>query len=124
MSGVSTVVDHLFRHEAGRLVATLTRILGMHNLDLAEDVVQDTLYRALEVWKYKGTPDNPSAWLTRVARNRAIDLIREAGDAPFFMNFCHYAMHTPIQAPDHLVAKYKAKAKRMGIDTTGKHLAR
>ena len=42
--------DHLFRHEAGRMVATLTRIFGVHNLALAEDVVQDAFCRALEVW--------------------------------------------------------------------------
>jgi predicted RNA polymerase sigma factor len=40
--------DHLFRREAGRMVATLTRILGVHNLDLAEDVVQDAFRRARE----------------------------------------------------------------------------
>ena len=73
------VVDHFFRHESGKLVATLTRIFGLHNLELAEDVVQDALHRALEVWKLKGIPENPSAWLTRVARNRAIDLIRKDG---------------------------------------------
>jgi predicted RNA polymerase sigma factor len=55
--------DHLFRREAGRLVATLTRIFGVHNLALAEDVVQDAFCRALEVWKFRGMPENPSAWL-------------------------------------------------------------
>src|SRR5437867_1692956 len=42
--------EHLFRREAGRMVATLSRILGVHNLALAEDVVQDAFCRALEVW--------------------------------------------------------------------------
>ena len=45
---VQTLVDHLFRHEAGRMVAILTRIFGIHNLELAEDVLQDTLRQALE----------------------------------------------------------------------------
>ena len=45
--------EHLFRHEAGRLVAALTRVFGVHNLALAEDVVQDALCRALEVWKLR-----------------------------------------------------------------------
>ena len=60
--------EHLFRREAGRLVASLTRIFGVHNLALAEDVVQDAFCRALEVWKVRGVPDNPSAWLMAVAR--------------------------------------------------------
>ena len=68
--------DHLFRREAGRMVATLTRIFGVHNLELAEDVVQDAFCRALEVWKYSGLPENPSAWLMATAKNRALDVLR------------------------------------------------
>jgi RNA polymerase sigma-70 factor (ECF subfamily) len=58
------------------MVSYLTRYLGLGRLDLAEDVVQDTLMQALQAWPVHGLPDNPSAWLMRVARNRAIDLIR------------------------------------------------
>ena len=58
------------------MVAYLTRVVGLGRLDLAEDVVQDSLCRALETWSIEGLPDNPSAWLMRVARNRAIDLVR------------------------------------------------
>lgn len=68
--------EHLFRHEFGRLVTALTRIFGLQNVALAEDVVQDTFCRALEVWKLRGVPENPSAWLMTSAKNRAIDLIR------------------------------------------------
>ncbi len=68
--------DHLFRREAGRMVAALTRLFGVHNLALAEDVVQDAFCRALEVWKLRGMPDNPSAWLMATAKNRALDIIR------------------------------------------------
>jgi RNA polymerase sigma-70 factor (ECF subfamily) len=70
------LTEHLFRHEAGRMVATLTRIFGTHNLALAEDVVQDAFCRAFEVWKIRGVPDNPSAWLMATAKNRAIDALR------------------------------------------------
>jgi RNA polymerase sigma-70 factor (ECF subfamily) len=72
----SDPLAHLFRHEAGRMVAALTRLFGLHNLALAEDVVQDALCRALEVWKFSGVPDNPSAWLMAAARNRAVDILR------------------------------------------------
>ena len=68
--------EHLFRREAGRITATLTRLFGMHNLALAEDVVQDAFCRALEVWKFRGVPENPSAWLMTTAKNRALDVLR------------------------------------------------
>jgi RNA polymerase sigma-70 factor (ECF subfamily) len=65
-----------FRRESARMLAALTRILGLHNLALAEDVVQDVLCRAVELWKFHPLPEDPTAWLLRAARNRAIDLIR------------------------------------------------
>src|SRR6059058_5792633 len=68
--------EHLFRREAGRMVATLTRVFGVQNLALAEDVVQDAFCRALEVWKFRGVPDNPSGWLMATAKNRALDILR------------------------------------------------
>jgi RNA polymerase sigma factor (sigma-70 family) len=76
--------DHLFRREAGRMVAALTRLFGVHNLALAEDVVQDALCRALEVWKLRGVPDNPSAWLMATAKNRALDVLRRERTARTF----------------------------------------
>ncbi len=76
MQEPKNMIDHLFRHEAGKLVAILTRLFGPHNLELAEDVVQDTLLKALEYWKFHGTPDNPSAWLFTAARNKALDVLR------------------------------------------------
>jgi RNA polymerase sigma-70 factor (ECF subfamily) len=76
--------EHLFRREAGRLVAALTRVFGVHNLALAEDVVQDAFCRALEVWKIRGVPENPAAWLMAVARHRAIDMVRRERTARTF----------------------------------------
>jgi RNA polymerase sigma-70 factor (ECF subfamily) len=73
---VPQLIDHLFRHQAGQIVATLTRIFGPQHLDLAEDVVQETLIKALRQWPYRGVPENPAAWIMRVARNHALDLIR------------------------------------------------
>ena len=74
---INTLVDHLFRHESGKMVSVLTRIFGTHNIDLAEDVVQDTLLKALSHWPFSGVPDNPSAWLYQVAKNKALDIIRK-----------------------------------------------
>ena len=73
---VNQVVDHLFRHESGKMVAILTRILGFENLHLAEDVVQDALLKAMQNWAFSGVPRNPSAWLLQVARNQALDVVR------------------------------------------------
>ena len=69
-------VDHLFRHTAGKMVAVLTHFLGLHNLQLAEDVVQDSFLKALQTWKLSGPPENAEAWLLQVAKNKAIDLLR------------------------------------------------
>src|SRR5207245_11712321 len=74
--GVPQLVGHLFRREAARMVAALIRALGTQNAQLAEDAVQDVLCTALEAWKFGGVPENPSAWLMRAAKNRAIDLVR------------------------------------------------
>jgi RNA polymerase sigma factor (sigma-70 family) len=76
--------DHLFRRESGRIVATLARIFGVHNLALAEDVMQDAFCRALEVWKFRGVPENPSAWLMVTAKNRALDVLRRERTARTF----------------------------------------
>src|SRR3974377_1891044 len=76
--------DHLFRREAGRMVATLTRIFGTHNLALAEGVCQDAFCPALEVGKFRGVPENPSAWLMATAKNRALDLLRRQRTANTF----------------------------------------
>jgi RNA polymerase sigma-70 factor (ECF subfamily) len=66
------------------MVAALTRIFGVHNLALAEDVVQDAFCRALEVWKVRGVPENPSAWLMTTAKNRALDVVRRERTARTF----------------------------------------
>jgi RNA polymerase sigma factor (sigma-70 family) len=73
---VCQVVEHLFRHEAGKTVATLTRIFGIEHLSLAEDVVQEALVRALRTWPFYGIPKNPAAWIMRAARNLALDVVR------------------------------------------------
>lgn len=73
---VGPLVESLFRRESGRLTAALTRFFGSAHLELAEDVVQDTLMKAMHEWPFKGIPDDPVAWLHRVAKNGAIDKLR------------------------------------------------
>ena len=78
------VGEHFFRHESGRLVTALTRVFGVHQLALAEDVTQHAFCRALEVWKVRGIPENPSAWLLATAKHRALDLRRRERTARDF----------------------------------------
>jgi len=68
--------DRFFRRESGRLLAALTRIFGAQNLALAEDVVQETLANAFEVWSYEGIPKHYSALLMTSAKNRVLDVFR------------------------------------------------
>src|SRR5687767_6014867 len=75
------LVDHLFRDRAGQMVAWLTRVFGPSHLELAEEVVQDALLKALQQWPFSGVPSNPAGWLFRVARNGALDRLRR--DASF-----------------------------------------
>lgn len=74
---LNDTIDHLFRQESGKMVAVLVKIFGSEHYSLAEDVVQEALIKALQSWKFGGIPNNPSAWLYRTARNKAIDLIRK-----------------------------------------------
>ena len=72
----SGLVEHFFRHETGRLHGALIRLVGIHNLTLAEDVAQEAMLRALRTWSMGGIPANPSAWITQVAMNLARDALR------------------------------------------------
>lgn len=73
---ITQLVDHLFRHESGKMIAVLSRLLGLQRLDVAQDIVQDTLLQAMNSWGFNTIPDQPAAWLHRVARNKAIDFLR------------------------------------------------
>ena len=75
-SEVARLTEHLFREQAGKLVSVLTGIFGIDRLEMAEDVVQEAMLRALRTWPYRGIPDNPAGWLTQTAKNLALDLIR------------------------------------------------
>ena len=76
VNAVQSLVDHLFRRESGKMVSALTRVFGPTNLDLAEDVVQETLLLAMQRWPFDGVPGNPAAWLYQAAKNKAVDTIR------------------------------------------------
>lgn len=73
---MDALVERLFRHEYGGIVAALTRAMGPAELDLIDDAVQEALVAALRTWSIRGVPDNPAGWLVKVARNRARDELR------------------------------------------------
>ena len=96
------LVDHLFRKQAGQMIATLTRSLGSRHLTLAEDAVQDALMTAMQQWPFRGVPDNPEAWLFQVARNRALDRLRHgrmAADKEPAIARESATVESPIAAP-------------------------
>ncbi len=75
-TSVNELVDHLFRHNSGQMVAILTRIFGFENIDLVEDAIQEALIKALKQWQFKGVPQNPNAWMIQVAKNYVLDQFR------------------------------------------------
>ena len=72
----SPLIEHLFRHQAGRVIARLTRLLGPAHVELAEDAVQEALVGAVQAWPHQGVPDNAAGWIYKVAHNIAIDIVR------------------------------------------------
>lgn len=94
------MVEHLFRHEAGRMVATLTGIFGLEHLTLAEDVVQEALARALQTWTFYGVPENPSAWIMRASRNLALDAVRREKSFRIKEEEIIRQMERPDRAPE------------------------
>lgn len=79
-AAVPGLVEHFFRHEYGRLVAMLTRVAGVRHIEPVEDAVQTALMTALTAWTNTGLPENPPAWLYRVAYNRLIGDLRRKAD--------------------------------------------
>lgn len=73
----SQLVDNFFRHEYGRMVATLARRLGVHHIEAIEDAAQSALMTALETWMHAGVPDHPSAWIFRVAHHNVLGELRQ-----------------------------------------------
>ncbi|WP_136468065.1 RNA polymerase sigma factor [Flagellimonas onchidii] len=76
-SDISIQIDHLFRHEHGKLIAVLTKAFGTPNIDLAEDVVQEAMIEALNKWTYNGVPENPVGWIYKVAKYKAVNILNK-----------------------------------------------
>jgi RNA polymerase sigma-70 factor (ECF subfamily) len=64
------VIPQLFKTEYSKIVSVLTKSFGLGYIELAEDIASETFLSALEIWSYKGVPENPTAWLYTVAKNK------------------------------------------------------
>lgn len=70
------LIPHLFRTEYSKIVAVLCKLFGMEYITMAEDIASDTFLLAAETWGLKGLPQNPTAWLYKVSKNKAVDFLR------------------------------------------------
>jgi RNA polymerase sigma factor (sigma-70 family) len=123
-SHIDQLIDRLFRHEYGKLVAVLTRLFGTENLDLAEDVVQDSLVEAMKDWPYKGVPDNPTAWLYKVAKNKALNILnREKYKRKYSSDVAHHLQSswTAVPALDYLFSDHEIKDDQLRMIFTCCH---
>lgn len=70
------LIPHLFRTEYRKIVSVLCKLFGIEHIEIAEDIVSDTFLVASEVWGLKGLPENPTAWLYLVAKNKTKDYLK------------------------------------------------
>ncbi|MFY0600793.1 MAG: sigma-70 family RNA polymerase sigma factor [Cyclobacteriaceae bacterium] len=104
-TNISERIDHLFRHEYGKLVSVLTKAFGISNIELAEDVVQEAMLEALRKWTYTGIPDNPLGWIYQVAKHKVLNVLkREKYKEEFATDIAHHLRSewTSEPALDHI----------------------
>lgn len=70
------LLPQLFRLEYSKMTAVLCRLFGLQGIEIAEDIVSETFLKATEVWPVKGLPENPTAWLYTVAKNKTKDYLK------------------------------------------------
>lgn len=102
----SKIVDNLFRNEYGKMVSLLVNKYGTAHLTLAEDVVQEAMYKAMQIWPYGEVPANPAGWIYRVANNQMIDQLRRLSKQEFAdesgVDFKSFAFDEDINPDDVL----------------------
>ena len=76
MNKTEDLIPHLFRTESSKINAVLMHKFGLSNIELAEDIISDTFKQAIEIWPYKGLPENPIAWLYTVAKNKTLNVLK------------------------------------------------
>ena len=76
MNGDQELINQLFRKEFSKMVAVISKTFGLEHIEIAEDIVSGTFLQAMENWKEKGIPANPTAWLYTVAKNNTLQEFR------------------------------------------------
>jgi RNA polymerase sigma factor (sigma-70 family) len=121
---INKLLDSLFRHEYGKLVSVLTRLFGPENLELAEDVVQDSLIAAIKNWPYKGIPADPSAWLYQVAKNKALNMLnQDKFKRKYSSDVAHHLQSSWTAGPalDYLFSEHEIKDDQLRMIFTSCH---
>ena len=70
------LTEHLFRNEYGKMVSVITRYIGTENIETAEDIIQETLVKAVDYWQHNGIPENPQGWLYTTAKNLTFNILK------------------------------------------------
>ena len=76
---LNDITPHLFRTEYSKIVAVLCKTFNIKHIEIAEDIASETFLKASEYWPLKGQPENPTAWLYTVAKNKAKDYFKHRG---------------------------------------------
>ncbi|WP_199200171.1 RNA polymerase sigma factor [Adhaeribacter arboris] len=92
------LVPHLFRTEYSKIVAVIGKFLGLEHLEIAEDIASETFIAALETWPYKGIPENSTAWLYAVAKNKAKNYLTRHHH--YTEKIAHKIKSTATQSPE------------------------
>ncbi len=85
-SKINQLIAHFFRYESGKMIAVLTGFFGSTRLNLAEDIVQETIIEAISNWTYKSVPENPTAWLYKVAKNKALNVLKKEKHSQIYIS--------------------------------------
>src|SRR3990170_8448080 len=86
------LLPHLFRVEYSKMTAVLCRLFGLKHIEIAEDIASETFLKATEIWSIKGLPENPTAWLYTVAKNKTKDYLKH--DSIFAQNISKELKHS------------------------------
>ena len=86
------LIPHLFRTEYQKIVSVLCNLFGIHHIEIAEDIVSDTFLTASETWAIKGIPENPTAWLYTVAKNKTKNYLKrnDIFEKKFHLKISHH----------------------------------
>ena len=110
---LSSLPEYFFRNEYGKIVAFLTRYVGLHNVAEAEDVAQETFLKAVENWTHQSIPPNPQAWLYTTARNQMLNRLKRKKRLQTYLlersDELHEFKENDLNLPDEIIADEQLK---------------